>query len=186
MSVILGCFFFFFLMWTIFKVFGEFVTILLLLFFNLLVLFCFLTWRHLGSQLPNHRSNLSPCIGRGNSHHWMPGKPLIVFYFKSTSPVNINSQPSHSRPPSSLSCPLLKSLSVVEAQIGRPALANCCGQSTLFLDPSLEMTSGSPAAILAGHPSSVDPAYQNVVTSSFSLHKICESQQWKIVSRGQI
>ena len=102
----------------------------------------------MGSQLHNHRSNLPPCIGRVSSHHWMPGKSLIVFF--------------SSRKPSKYQLAALMFL----------ALANCCGQSTLFLNPSSEMTSGSPAAVLACHPSSVNPAYQNVVTSSFKFSSV--------------
>ena len=52
-----------FLIWTIFKVFIEFVTILLLFY----VLFCFfdiLTMRHVGSWLPTRYQTCTPCIGR--------------------------------------------------------------------------------------------------------------------------
>ena len=45
----------FFSMWTIFKVFLEFVIILCLF-----LCFCFLAQRHVGSQLPNLRSNQHP------------------------------------------------------------------------------------------------------------------------------
>ena len=48
-------------MWSILKVFIEFVTMLLL--FYVLV---FLATRHVGSQLPDQGLNSDPCIGRGN------------------------------------------------------------------------------------------------------------------------
>ena len=48
-------FFKIFLMWTIFKVFTEFLKMVLL--FNVLV---FMTLRHVGSWLPDQESNLPP------------------------------------------------------------------------------------------------------------------------------
>lgn len=48
------------------------------------------------------------------------------------------------------------------------------------------MPSGFPAGGLAWDSCSGYTSYQNVMTSSFSLHKICEVQQWNIMSRDQM
>ena len=62
---ILAHFFFkeFFLMWTIFKVFIEFVTILLYVLF-----FC--PWGMWDLSLPTRDQTLTPCTGRWSLNHW--------------------------------------------------------------------------------------------------------------------
>lgn len=61
-----------------------------------------------------------------------------------------------------------------------------CEGKALSIDPSPEMPSGFLAAVLVWDPASVYTSYQNVRTSSFSLHKICEAQQWKITAKYQM
>ena len=58
-----------FVTWTIFKVFVEFVTILLL-FYGVHSL----ATRHVGSLLPDHGSNLHPSGWKVNLNHWTTGK----------------------------------------------------------------------------------------------------------------
>ena len=68
--------FFFFKMWTIFKVFIEFVTILLLLFMVFLNLFLSQGMWDLNS-LTRDRTH-TPCIGRQSLNHWTAKEvPLI-------------------------------------------------------------------------------------------------------------
>ena len=72
---------FFFPLWTIFEVFIEFVTILLLSYVLL-----FLARKHVGSSLPNQGLNPSTsCIGRWSLNHWttrkVPGRGFLFLFF---------------------------------------------------------------------------------------------------------
>ena len=60
------------LFFSIFKVFIEFVTIVLL--FYVLVFFFILAPRHVGSSFPSKDQTLTPCIGRQSLNHWTTGK----------------------------------------------------------------------------------------------------------------
>ena len=66
-------------MWTIFKVFIEFVTILLLFY----VFFGFLATRHMGSYLPDQGSNPNPPTLEGEVlTTGPPGKSLYYIFLK--------------------------------------------------------------------------------------------------------
>ena len=66
----------FFLMWTIFKVFIEFITILL----QSYVLF-FLATRYVWSQLPDQDWNLTSCIGKWSINPWITREVPIYLLF---------------------------------------------------------------------------------------------------------
>ena len=70
-----SCFCFSFLVWTIFKVFNELVTVLLLLF-----MFWFFGHEACGILAPNQGSNLHPCMGRQNLNHWTTKEVLHMLF----------------------------------------------------------------------------------------------------------
>ena len=67
-----------FLMWIIFKVFIEFVTVLLLFFFffsfKFCLFVCFLVEEHLGSSFPDQGSNLYPLHWKEKSATGLRGR----------------------------------------------------------------------------------------------------------------
>ena len=82
-NIIFFSFKYFFLMWTVFKVFIE------LLQYCFCFIFCFWprgTW-DLGSLSTGQ--TCSPCIGRQSPNHWMPGKSPEQLHFK--CPYNLRS-----------------------------------------------------------------------------------------------
>ena len=66
----------FFLMWTIFKVFIEFFTILLLFY----VLF-FWPWGMWGLSSPTRDRTLTSCIGKQSLNHWVTREISAFFFF---------------------------------------------------------------------------------------------------------
>ena len=72
----------FFLMWTIFKVFIEFITILLLSY-----VLVFLATRHVWSQLPDQDWNLTSCIGKWSINPWITREVPTYMLFISTLPT---------------------------------------------------------------------------------------------------
>ena len=70
--------FFFFLMWTIFKVFIEFVTILFL-FYGFL--FCGLSTKHVDLSAPDQGSNLTLALDCEVLTPGPPGKPFFVVFW---------------------------------------------------------------------------------------------------------
>ena len=74
LKVLVCLFVFSFLVWTIFKVFNELVTVLLLLF-----MFWFFGHEAYGILAPNQGSNLHPCMGRQILTTGPPGKSFTCF-----------------------------------------------------------------------------------------------------------
>ena len=82
-------------MWIIFKVFIEFVTVLLLFFFfsfKFCLFVCFLVEEHVGSSFPDQGSNLYP-LQEGEVSHWtsrvVPQLMFCNFPFSTLSTYNI-------------------------------------------------------------------------------------------------
>ena len=82
---------YFFLTWTIFKVFIEFVTILLL--FYILVFGSCSMW---DLSFPTSDQTCTPCIGRGVLATGPPGKSLLCFYTVTVSEMRIWVSSMHS------------------------------------------------------------------------------------------
>ena len=80
----------FFLMWTIFKVFIEFITVSLLSY-----VLVFLATRHVGSQLPDQDWNCTSCIGKWSINPWITREVPIYLLFMPTLPTTERSVFSH-------------------------------------------------------------------------------------------